>query len=146
MENGEVFINSFETVFEKVLQLKISEVHSKYQEPVFDGEKPVAALDFNGDMSGQLVMVLKADEIAPILDVILKKFDLQIPIAPIAVFSELLNIYSGNVITTLAPYGKKINITPPREIGDDMPHGRAYVVTLFTEVGYIIKFCFYLNK
>ncbi|MDL2287309.1 chemotaxis protein CheX [Eubacteriales bacterium OttesenSCG-928-G02] len=125
------------SVMEKVLGIKI--ISSELSEEIDETDTIISSVNFFGDFNGQITLLLDTKSIKKVIDIILNKYDIKMPVEDHVVFTEIINIFSGNLITKLNEENLALNITPPtnKTITEDI--NKIVIITLHLEENINIK-------
>ncbi len=144
MDKFSVLEHCFEQAFERVLVLKTLYMENMMGDACLPDEIAVASLDFFGDYSGRIVMVLNEYQINEVAQMICQRFQIDVPVDPSIVFSEILNIYAGSLITEVQNLGKNIDISPPINMRQKLSSDeQTRIMRMVTEGRLMFKFCFF---
>ena len=138
-----IFACAFRDIGSMYLGLTVDSCREVFMSGIPSGEHAVAGLDYSGSHCGRIVMVLDDNEAGRIADMIMSAFGIS-GLPAHAVFSELLNIYAGQIANLYARQGIDIDITPPLGCDEIIVADRAAsAVELLTDRGLKFKFCFF---
>jgi len=142
-----IVFDYFGNALEKSLHIKVKSVESTVAVTCNDDEIMVSSLAFSGYYSGSLFMILKKAQKASIVKSVLENFSIDEAISDEAVFSEILNILSGAVITEFAKEDKYMNISPPIYTLDHSFDKKPTETVIITdERQFVYKFCLFLRN
>lgn len=102
------------SVLEKVLDTTFEIVSDTDEGAEPEPEKVIATLKFSGDYIGSVCLVLYDRDIHRVVHLILKRFGIDLPVEPDIIFTEVLNIFGGNLITELEQHKINISIETPK--------------------------------
>lgn len=147
MQDRIVIFDIFEKVLINVLNLNIAKKNKTKEPACIDEEQTVAALEFFGDYSGYILMVLCKKDQDKISADIMKRFSIDIPLENSQIFAEVLNIYAGNLITEFLFCSKNINIYSPEKSFEHFSSLKStHAFKYWTDTGDYYKFSLYFRR
>jgi len=137
-----LFVNAFGVAFERVMNCKIEKIYERFEKPDFNVHTVVAALNFHGDSAGILLMIIENDLVEKTVDAIYERFGFPKGMLPNnLVFSEVLNIFAGNLSTYLAGVSEIFIIdSPETKFDEDDYSEKGYIISIESNNGFLIKY------
>ena len=132
-----------ETAFERVFSARPKKVEYLQYSRICETDCVLAALKFSGPFYGEVVLAVDEALKAPVTRFVLDTFGAPLDTPEDIVHTEILNIFSGNMLTELTRRNLLMNISPPKPVGElSMQDTRIEVVIITAEND--LEFKFYL--
>lgn len=143
------FISCNEKVLENVFGTKVtrSELHRSIDRDGLFEDDVVASIQVEGNYTGQVAFIIPKEGIPKVIALILRKYEVDIPVKERVVFAEMINIFAANLITCLLPYGIVLSISPPDAAASARHEGNtSLLVTMETDTGFPFSVYYALNE
>ena len=143
MEDFLSIVKNSPEIFNNVFGVQVADAEISDIPFLTDSETIAASIALSGEYSGDLLCVLKNDEIGRFSAYILELFGLSGPVPDGVIFAEMINIYSGHLATRADRLGFKLNVGVPKLLPDDITRvNTPHTVRFLLDRGLTIKFYF----
>ena len=130
-----------EAAFEKVFFTRPKRVEYVPNSRISDDDCVAATLKFFGPFYGEVVLAVNKQMRAPVTEFVLDAFGAPHDTPEDIMYTEVLNIFSGNMITELTRRNLAMNISPPNPVGElSLQNIQVEMILITTENDLEIKF------